>query len=62
MMDEIFFQVYDEAGTPMGGHVFRAPDRASLEASVAAYHWPAGWTKTEVASLDDIVNPPHAEE
>lgn len=47
-------QLYDENGQPAGGHVFEAPDEASLAASMADL--PAGrWV--EVGSEEDLVVP-----
>jgi len=47
-------QITDPSGTPTGGHIFEAPDAASLEASMASL--PEGcWF--EVATESDLVIP-----
>lgn len=47
-------QIFDGLGNPAGGHVFEAPDEASLAASMAGL--PEGrWH--EVGSEEEIVTP-----
>jgi hypothetical protein len=54
-MPQKIIQITDDTGAPIAGHVFEAPDEASLDAAMADL--PAGcWH--EVATLDDLVIPP----
>lgn len=57
------FQLYDEHGTPAGGHVYRAPDEPTLLAMLAAREVPAGWRDEEVQEGTEIQDArPKAEE
>lgn len=57
---EAYFQYRDKDGAPTGGMVFRAPDQASLDQSIAATNGalPSGWTAEAVDAASKIVSPP----
>lgn len=54
-MQERYFQVYDDTGKPVFGHIFRSPDDISPLPFDVCYLLPPGWTMKEVASADEIV-------
>lgn len=55
------FQIKDELGNPRGGHVFEAPDQATLEDAISRSAMPEGWTREEVVDEAELVIPPAEE-
>ena len=56
------FQIYDQDGTPHGGHVFVAPSEATLGLQIQAQPLPDGWTRVEVQDEEEIIQAPEVSE
>lgn len=57
-MEEQFFQIYDDKGDPIRGHVFRSPEGSNPVPDDAWANLPEGWTVKQIESAEQAVTKP----